>query len=119
MAHRGVGPGHNCERMGGDVSIILVPSTRISDYAKGSRDNGAAGWAPPTSIMGSLRGPSVTRSPAARRLLAEEPLEAPRSASCFPLAPLGDPSVVLLLGPGRLLLAEEPPVAPLGVLFGG
>ncbi len=106
MAHRGVGPG-NCERMGGDVSIILTPSTRTS-YAKGSRDNnGAAGWAPPTSIMGSLRGPSVTRSPAARRFLAEEPLEAPRSAACFPLAPLGDPSVVLLLGPGRLLLLAE------------
>ncbi len=106
MAHRGVGPGHNCERMGGDISIILTPSTRTA-YARGSRGNGAAGWATPTSIMGSLRGRSLTRSPAARRFLAEEPLEAPRSAACFSLASLGDPSVVLLLGPGRLLLLAE------------
>jgi hypothetical protein len=43
----GVGPGHNCERMGGDVSIILTSSTPTSNAkgsnAKGSRDNGAAG----------------------------------------------------------------------------
>src|SRR5215212_8546422 len=72
------------------------------------------------SIMGSLRGRSITRSLFARpSFLAEEPLEAPRPAARFLLAPLGDPSVVLFLGPGGRLLAEEPPVAPLRIIFGG
>src|SRR5215212_632611 len=72
------------------------------------------------SIMGSLRGRSITRSLFARpSFLAEEPLEAPRPAARFLLAPLGDPSVVLFLGPGGRLVAEEPPVAPLRIIFGG
>src|SRR5215203_1944133 len=69
--------------------------------------------------MGSFRGRSIAQSPTARFFAAEEPLEAPCSLACFPLAPLGDPLIVLFLGPGGGLLAEEPPVAPLGVLLGG
>ena len=56
MAHRGVGPGHNCERMGGEVSIILIPSTP-TPYAKGSTDNGAAGSEHPRQYYGQLARP--------------------------------------------------------------
>ena len=115
MAHRGVEPGLNRGRMGKDLSIILSSSTP-SSCPKESRQRGQRGNYPQQVLWAAF---AAGRSPTIRPLAAEEPLEAPRSAACFPFAPLGDPSVVLFLGPGRRLLAEEPPVAPLGVLFGG
>jgi hypothetical protein len=119
LVYRGVGPGLYCERMGGDISIILPPSTPVP-YPKGSRGSGVGRTTSSGKYYGQWAASVADRSPAARpSLAAEEPLVAPYPATHFFLAPPGDPSVVLFLGPGWRLLAEEPPVARLRVLLGG
>ncbi len=96
-----------------------IYNTRTS-YPEGSREkNRDGGVTTPSKYYEKWATLVADLSPTARLVGREEPLEAPNPAACFPLAPLDDPSVVLFLGPGGRVVAEEPPVARLWVLFGG